>query len=188
MDPVSTPKGRRTNLDQVSQNLSMRPLSNWIRCPQCRTSKVCDSLSLSLTFFQTQIVFLPSFFPLWLRKWQWPNWGEFSPLYSCVFWLFLIPLLLRFRDFCCGPGSTDPCLMHPDPAPGPVIFVIDLQDANKKQFFFFKFSVFYFLNVHLHHFSRIKRHTKITKQLESRIFLLFLLDDGRIRIRIRTSG
>jgi hypothetical protein len=28
MDPVSTPKGRRTNLDQVSQNLSMRPLSN----------------------------------------------------------------------------------------------------------------------------------------------------------------
>jgi hypothetical protein len=40
----------------------------------------------------------------------------------------------------------------PDPDPDPAIFVLDLQDANKKQFF----SKFFFLlifKVHLHHFS-----------------------------------
>ncbi len=46
--------------------------------------------------------------------------------------------------------------MDPDPDrdPGPAIFVIDLQDANKNQIFFHKF--FYFLKVHLHNFSKIK--------------------------------
>jgi hypothetical protein len=57
--------------------------------------------------------------------------------------------------------------MDPDPA----IFVIDLQDANKK-----------LLKVHLHHFSKIKSPKEVTKQSESRFFLLFLLD-RRIRIR-----
>ena len=43
--------------------------------------------------------------------------------------------------------------MDPDPA----IFVIDLQDANKKIFFLILFfSDYYFLKVHLHHFSKIK--------------------------------
>jgi len=40
--------------------------------------------------------------------------------------------------------------MDPDPA----IFVIDLQDANKKLNFFKKISAYYFLNVHVHHFSK----------------------------------
>ena len=50
-------------------------------------------------------------------------------------------------------GSADPCfwLMDPDPA----IFVIDLQDASKKQIFNTN-SAYYFLKVHLHHFSKIK--------------------------------
>ncbi len=45
--------------------------------------------------------------------------------------------------FWCGSGSGDPCLwlMDPDPA----VFVIDLQDANKK-LFFLSFSAYYFLN------------------------------------------
>jgi hypothetical protein len=40
--------------------------------------------------------------------------------------------------------------------PDPVIFVIDLQDANKKLIHFFIFSAFYFLKVHLHLFPKIK--------------------------------
>jgi hypothetical protein len=73
-----------------------------------------------------------------------------------------------------------------DPDPDPAFFVIDLQDANKKKFS--RFFCYYFLKVHLFHFSEIKSHKEvITKQLESR--LLFLLDDRRIRSqsRIHTS-
>jgi hypothetical protein len=43
-------------------------------------------------------------------------------------------------------------ILDPDPA----IFVTDLQDASKKLAFNTSFSVFYFLKVHLHHFSKIK--------------------------------
>ncbi len=71
--------------------------------------------------------------------------------------------------------------------PDPVIFIIDLQDANKKLIFKKVFSAYYFLNVHLHHCSNIKSHKKVTKQKESRFFLLFLLYERRIRIRIRIS-
>ncbi len=42
--------------------------------------------------------------------------------------------------------------MDPDPA----IFVIDLEDASKKLIFNTIFSDYYFLKVHLHHFSKIK--------------------------------
>jgi hypothetical protein len=45
------------------------------------------------------------------------------------------------------------------------------------------------LKVNLHHFSKIKSQKEATKQWESRFFLLFLLDDRRIRIRTSlTSG
>jgi hypothetical protein len=46
-------------------------------------------------------------------------------------------------------------LMDPDsdPYPDPAIFVSDLQDINKK---FKSFFAYYFLMVHLHHFSSIK--------------------------------
>jgi hypothetical protein len=39
--------------------------------------------------------------------------------------------------FWCGSGSTDLCLwlINPDPDADPAIFVIDLQEANKKQIF-----------------------------------------------------
>jgi hypothetical protein len=42
------------------------------------------------------------------------------------------------------------------PDPDPAIFVIDLQDASKKLNFNTIFSAYYFLKVHLHHFSKIK--------------------------------
>ncbi len=40
--------------------------------------------------------------------------------------------------------------------PGPAIFVNDLQDVSKKLIFNTIFSAYYFLKVHLHHFSKIK--------------------------------
>jgi hypothetical protein len=40
----------------------------------------------------------------------------------------------------------------------PAIFVIDLQDASKKLIFNTIFSAYYFLKVHLHHFSKINSH------------------------------
>jgi hypothetical protein len=43
-----------------------------------------------------------------------------------------------------------------DPDPDLAIFVIDLQDASKKLIFNIIFSAYYFLKVHLHHFSKIK--------------------------------
>jgi hypothetical protein len=46
--------------------------------------------------------------------------------------------------------------MDPDSDPDPAIFVIDLQDAGKKQIFYTVFSAYYFLKLHLHNFSKIK--------------------------------
>ncbi len=49
----------------------------------------------------------------------------------------------------------DPWHSGVDPDPDPAIFVIDLQDASKK-LILHNFSAYYFLKVHLHHFSKIK--------------------------------
>jgi hypothetical protein len=58
-----------------------------------------------------------------------------------------------------GSGSADPCLWLIDPDsdldPDPAIFVIDLQDANKKQIFLKSLSAYFFLKVYLHQFSKI---------------------------------
>jgi hypothetical protein len=51
-----------------------------------------------------------------------------------------------------------------DPDSDPAIFDIDLQDANKKLILFLSFSAYYFLKVHLHHFSKIKSPKEVTKQ------------------------
>jgi hypothetical protein len=69
-------------------------------------------------------------------------------------------------------------ILDPDPA----IFVIDLQDASKKLIFNTIFSDYYFLKLHLHHFSKIKsqKSHKIVG-----IKGLFLHDDRRIRIQSR---
>jgi hypothetical protein len=54
--------------------------------------------------------------------------------------------------------------MDPDSDPDPAIFLIDLQDANKKLFFSQSFSAYYFFKVHLHNFSKIKSQKEVTKQ------------------------
>jgi hypothetical protein len=56
--------------------------------------------------------------------------------YFAVFRIHDILVWIRIR----GPDSD------------PAIFVIDLQDVNKKLFFLNSFSAYYFLKVHLHHF------------------------------------
>ncbi len=93
---------------------------------------------------------------------------------------------------CCGSmifwyesGSGYPYLWLMDPDPDTtdsVIFVCVLQD--KKLLLFLSFFHDYFLNVHLNHFLKIKSPKEVTKQYKSMFFLLFLLDDRRIRIRI----
>ncbi len=49
-----------------------------------------------------------------------------------------------------------------DADPDPAIFVSDLQDVNKN--YFFKSLYSHFLKEHLHHFSKMKSHTEVTKQ------------------------
>jgi hypothetical protein len=56
---------------------------------------------------------------------------------------------------------------EPDADPDPVIFVIDLQDANKK---LIKKSVSAYLKVHLHHFSRKKSPVEV-KTVGIKVFL-----------------
>jgi hypothetical protein len=75
--------------------------------------------------------------------------------------------------------------MDPDLDQDPAIFVIDLQDANKK--LIKKNSAYYFLKEQLHQSSKIKKSQK--KSQNSRIqgfSYFFLLVHGRIRIQIQT--
>jgi hypothetical protein len=55
--------------------------------------------------------------------------------------------------------------MDPDPDadPDPSIFIIDLQDANKKLIEKKSFPAYYFLKVLLHNFSKIKSQKEVTK-------------------------
>jgi hypothetical protein len=69
--------------------------------------------------------------------------------------------------------------MDPDPDADPAIFVIDFQDANKNQFFKISFSVLFdgsFIS-----FFKDKKSKRSRKTVGITFFLLFLLDDRRIR-------
>jgi hypothetical protein len=59
-----------------------------------------------------------------------------------------------------GVGGSMPLTNGPDPA----ICVVDLQDATKKLILFKSFSAYYFLKVHLHHFSKLEGAKEVTKQ------------------------
>jgi len=92
--------------------------------------------------------------------------------------------VLRIRDMLVRiriRGSV-PLTKDPDPAifvsDLSAIFVSDLQDGNKKIIFcLLLFEVIFTL------FSKIKSHKEVTKQWDPTFFLLFLIDDRRIRIR-----
>jgi hypothetical protein len=79
-----------------------------------------------------------------------------------------------------GSGSADPCLwlMDPDPA----IFIIDLQDASKK--IIDKKKFFYILLFEGTFPSLFKdKKWKSHKTAEIKVFLLFLLNERKIRIQ-----
>jgi hypothetical protein len=52
----------------------------------------------------------------------------------------------------------------PDADSDPAIFVSDLEDINNKLFYFLSFFAYYFLMVHLNHFSKIKSHKEVPKR------------------------
>ncbi len=64
-----------------------------------------------------------------------------------------------------GSGSVDSCfwLMDPDADQDPAIFLIDLQDANKKLHFFKSFFAYYFL--------KDKKSKKSHKAVGMKVFL-----------------
>jgi hypothetical protein len=63
--------------------------------------------------------------------------------------------------------------LDPDADLDPSIFVIDLKDAQQKTIFL-SFSAYYFLNVHLNHFSKIKRRYKAVR---IKVFLTIFAGD-----------
>jgi hypothetical protein len=73
--------------------------------------------------------------------------------------------------------------INADPDPQPCFSSVTFKMPIKITFF-----DNYFLKVHLHHSSKINSHKEVNKKWKSRFFLLFLLDDGKIRIRIHNTG
>jgi hypothetical protein len=65
-----------------------------------------------------------------------------------------------------------------DPDPDPAIFFIDLQDANKN--YIKKISPYYFLKLHLHHISKIKKSKKSHETIRIKVSLYYfcLLIEG----------
>ncbi len=121
---------------------------------------------------------------LWQLSWDSPCWRWTPPLpgqesrsaqYTFPFSVLRIQEILvriRIRGFIPLTNLSGSCYSS-------VLFF----KTSKKNFSFSKFLCLYFLKIHLHNFSNIKSH-KVTKQQVSMFFLLFLLDDRRIRIRI----
>ncbi len=56
--------------------------------------------------------------------------------------------------------DADPCLWLMDPDQDPSIFIINLQDPNKKLILKKSFSASYFLKEHLRHFLKLKGKKK----------------------------
>jgi hypothetical protein len=79
------------------------------------------------------------------------------------------------------PPGYMPRLMDPDPA----IFVIDLQDVNKK--LSGNLKKVSLLEGTFTSFFKDKKSKRSHKTVGIKVFLTFLLDDRRIRIRIHTS-
>ncbi len=85
-----------------------------------------------------------------------------------------------------GSESADPSDSDMDLAPDPDIFVTFLQDGNKK-FFFFQIFFLLLFEATFASFFKDKKSEISHKTVGFKVFLLLLLDDRRIRSRIRTS-
>ncbi len=77
-----------------------------------------------------------------------------SELFSRI---FLFQTVLRIHDVWCGSGSGNPYLWLMDPDADPSIFIIDLQDANKKLICFNKFSCIIHFKGTFTSFSKVKK-------------------------------
>jgi hypothetical protein len=77
-----------------------------------------------------------------------------------------------------GSGSADPflCLMEPDPHPDPAIFVIDLQDANKK-LIKKKFICLLLFERTFASFFEDKKSKRSHETVRIKVFLIILFDN-----------
>ncbi len=86
--------------------------------------------------------------------------------------------MLRIRILVSVHLTTDPDpdpATDPDPDPDPAIFVSDLQDANKKYFYFLNiFCITFSVGVHLHQSSKITSLPKTNNLLNFYHFGQFL--------------
>jgi hypothetical protein len=81
--------------------------------------------------------------------------------------------------FWCGSGSADPCLSlmvpdldpNPDADTDPSTFIIDLQDANKKQIFLKRFFCILLFEGTFTSFFEDKKSKKSHKTVEIKVFL-----------------
>jgi hypothetical protein len=93
--------------------------------------------------------------------------------------------------FWCGSGSrsADPCLwlMDPDPGSGSCYFRHRPSRCQQKTNLFFNFFCLILFEGTVTSFFKDKMSKRVTKQQDSRFFLLFLHNDRRIRIRIREA-
>ncbi len=111
--------------------------------------------------------------------------------------VFLSPFLQRDYPthswtFWCGSGCADPYLRLMDPDPDPAIFVIDLQNANKKLIEKKKFFCLLLFECTFTLFFKDKKFKRSRKTVRIEVFLTILLDDRRIHtsdwwIRIREA-
>jgi hypothetical protein len=73
--------------------------------------------------------------------------------------------------------------MDPDADSDPDIFVIDLQDANKKLYLKKSFFAYYILKVHLHHFQRKKVKKSQSSRNQGFSYYSCLVIEGSHRIQ-----
>ncbi len=101
---------------------------------------------------------------IWIKHWD-PdpaskNEWEFMRICICNLKFSVIVSMTFWGGSGSGSGSLDPCFwlmdLDLDPGSGSYYLVIDLQDASKKIIFNTIFSAYYFLKIHLQHFSKIK--------------------------------
>ncbi len=111
---------------------------------------------------------------------RWANIYAYSPYLQCS----------GSMTFMCGSGSADPCLwlMDLDPGSGSCYFLHWPPRCHQKTNLKKSFSAYYFLKVpgtfsSFFNDKKAKRSHEVTKQYESRFFLVFLLDDRRTRIQ-----
>ncbi len=92
--------------------------------------------------------------------------------------------------FLCGSGSADPCFWLMDPDSDPAIFIIDLQDTNKKLIYKKKFFCILLFKGTFTSFFKDKKSKRSHKTVEIKVFLTLFAKWSRRpkNMRMRHSG